>query len=154
MQAICSSASSLRSFNRIFNLRKAYVLIQVDPDPAIDIITLKEEFGSTIASLLRFETESLSEYQKNEMLQAAIGYYCGDLIIIDTEAGFIYDDEYEEVLDLFEFANMQQLELQYFDRLLDQQMSVVYEREITRLPWRSYLPFIGALRDPVGDLEN
>lgn len=137
---------------KFFNLRKSYVLIQVDPDPAIDIIKLKEEFGSTIASLLRFETEFLSEYQKNEMLQSAVGYYRGDLIVIDTEAAFIYDDEYEEVLDLFEFANMQQLELQYFDRLLDQQMSVVYEREITRLPWRAYLPFIGARRDPIGDL--
>lgn len=137
---------------KFFHLRKSYVLIQVDPDPAIDIIKLKEEFGSTIASLLRFETEFLSEYQRNEMLESAIGYYRGDLIIIDTEAAFIYDDEYEEVLDLFEFANMQQLELQYFDRLLDQQMSAVYDREIKTLPLRSYMPFIGALRDPVGDL--
>ena len=75
------------------------------------------------------------------------------MIIIDTEAAFIYDDEYEEVLDLFEFANMQQLELQYFDRVLDQQLNVVYEREIKKLPLLSYLPFIGALKsDPVGDL--
>ena len=102
---------------------------------------------------MRFETETLSEYQKNEILESAIGYYRGDLIIVDTEAAFIYDDEYEEVLDLFEFANMQQLELQYFDRVLDQQLNVVYEREIRKLPLLSYLPFIGALKsDPVGDL--
>ena len=86
--------------------------------PTIDIVKLKEEFmGALLHRLLRFETESLSEYQKNEILESAIGYYRGDLIIIDTEAAFIYDDEYEEVLDLFEFANMQQLELQYFDRV-------------------------------------
>lgn len=138
---------------KFFHLRRSYVLIQVDPEPTIDILKLKEEFGSTIASLLRFETEFLSEYQRNEILDSAIGYYRGDLIIIDTEAAFIYDDEFEEILDLFEFANMQQLELQYFDRLLDQQMSAVYEREIKKLPLRSYLPFIGALKsDPVGDL--
>ena len=29
--------------------------------------------------ILRFETESLSEYQKNEILESAIGYYRGDL---------------------------------------------------------------------------
>ena len=47
---------------------------------------------------------------------------------------------------------MQQLELQYFDRVLDQQLNVVYEREIKKLPLLSYLPFIGALKsDPVGD---
>lgn len=138
---------------KFFHLRKSYVLIQVDPEAAIDLVKLKDEYGSLIASILRFETESLSEYQKNEILESAIGYYRGDLIIIDTEAAFIYDDEYEEVLDLFEFANMQQLELQYFDRVLDQQLNVVYEREIRKLPLVSYLPFIGALTsDPVGDL--
>ncbi len=138
---------------KFFHLRRSYVLIQVDPESTIDIVKLKEEFGSLIASILRFETESLSEHQKNEILESAIGYYRGDLIIIDTEAAFIYDDEYEEVLDLFEFANMQQLELQYFDRVLDQQLNAVYEREIKKLPIGTYLPFIGALKtDPVGDL--
>ncbi len=138
---------------KFFHLRKSYVLIQIDPEQSVDIVKLKEEHGSTIASILRFETESLSEYQKNEILESAIGYYRGDLIIIDTEAAFIYDEEYEEILDLFEFANMQQLELQYFDRVLDQQLNVVYEREIKKLPLLSYLPFIGALKsDPVGDL--
>jgi hypothetical protein len=138
---------------KFFHLRRSYVLIQVDPDPAIDIVTLKETFGSIIASILRFETESLSEYQRNEILESAIGYYRGDLIIVDTEAAFIYDDEYEEILDLFEFANMQQLELQYFDRVLDQQLNVVYEREIRKLPISSYIPFVGALTsDPVSDL--
>ena len=138
---------------KFFHLRRSYVLIQVDPETSIDIVKLKEEYASIIASILRFETEYLSEYQKNEILDSAIGYYRGDLIIVDTEAAFIYDDEYEEVLDLFEFANMQQLELQYFDRVLDAQLNVVYEREIKKLPLISYLPFIGALKsDPVGDL--
>ncbi len=138
---------------KFFHLRRSYVLIQVDPEQAIDIVKLKEVFGSDIASILRFETESLSEYQKNEILESAIGYYRGDLIIIDTEAAFIYDDEYEELLDLFEFANMQQLELQYFDRVLDQQLNTVYETEIRTLPLRSYLPFMGAFKsDPVSDL--
>lgn len=138
---------------KFFHLRKSYVLIQVDPEPQIDIVTLKGEFGSLIASILRFETVTLSEFQKNEILASAIGYYRGDLIIIDTEAAFIYDDEYAEVLDMFEFANLQQLELQYFDRLLDQQLGAVYERQIKKLPFKSYMPFIGVLKsDPVGDL--
>jgi hypothetical protein len=137
---------------KFFHLRKSYVLIQVDPESTIDVVKIKEEFGSIIASILRFEIESLSEYQKNEILDTAIGYYRGDLIIVDTEAAFIYDDEYEELLDLFEFANMQQLELQYFDRLLDQQLNVVYEREIRSLPLRSYLPFMSVKNDPVSDL--
>ena len=31
-------------------------------------------------------------------------------------------------------------------------MSTVYDREIKKLPLKSYLPFVGAVRDPVGDL--
>ena len=42
---------------------------------------------------------------------------------------------------------MQQLELQYFDRVLDQQLNVVYEREIKKLatPFISY-PLSGYLK--------
>jgi hypothetical protein len=138
---------------KFFHLRRRYVVVQVDPENVIDVVSLKAEYASLIASILRFETETLSEYQKNEILDSAIGYYRGDLIIIDTEAAFMYDDEYQELVDLFEFANMQQLELQYFDRILDQQLNSVYERKIAVLPLKAYLPFIGTLQnDPVGDL--
>jgi hypothetical protein len=141
---------------RFFHLRRSYVVIQVDPQHATDttdIVELKEKYGSFIASMLRFEAETLSEYQKNEILDNALGYYRGDLIVIDTEASFVYDDEYDDILDLFEFANMQQLELHYFDKVLDQQLNTVYEREVRTAPWKSYLPFIGAaLNDPVGEL--
>ncbi len=138
---------------RFFHLRSAYVIIQVNQQPNITVAQLKEKFGGIIASLLRFETETLSETQKNAILESAIGYYRGDLIIIDTDSAFVYDDEYEEILDLFEFANIQQLELQYYDRLLDRQLNVVYHREAKGLPFKAYLPFVGTLmRDPVSDL--
>lgn len=139
---------------RFFHLRSAYVVIQVDQDPQkITATQLQEKYGSIICSLLRFETETLSETQKNAILESAIGYYRGDLIIIDTNSAFVYDDEYEEILDLFEFANIQQLELQYYDRILDRQLNVVYHREVEGLPVKAYLPFVGTwMRDPVSDL--
>lgn len=140
---------------RFFHLRSSYVLIQVDPRPDTTVLNLKEQLGSGIASLLRFETESLSEFQINDILEGAIGYYRGDLLIIDTEAAFLYDDDYDEMLDLFEFANLQHLELQYYDRLLDQQLTAVYEREVKKLPWSTYLPLIGTLKtDTVSELGN
>lgn len=139
---------------RFFQLRTTYMVIQLNQEPEhLDPVNLKDEYGSIIASMLRFETESLSEHKKNEILAPATGYYRGDLTIIDTEAAFIYDDEYEDILPLFEFANIQQLELQYFDRFLDEQLNVVYNRQVTRLPFKAYLPFIGALiNNPVDDL--
>lgn len=152
--------SKIKSFikqARFFHLRTSYVVIQVDQQQPsnVSVIELKEKYSGTVASLLRFETESLSEFQKNAILESATGYYRGDLIIIDTEAAFVYDEDYAAILDLFEYANIQQLELQYYDRSLDQHLNVVYQREVWTLPLTAYLPFISMwLKDPIGDLDR
>ncbi len=138
---------------KFFHLRTSYVLIQMDPVLGIGTEKLKTEHGSMLASTLRFETVRLSEYLKNEILESSVGYYRGNLIVIDTEAAIIYDEEYEDILDLFEFANIQQLELQYFDRTLDKQLNTVYERDIQGIPYSSFLPFVGGIRkDPIAAL--
>ncbi|MBS1986997.1 hypothetical protein JST99_03630 [Candidatus Dependentiae bacterium] len=141
-----------------FQTQSTYLIIQVDTtDTSIDTTILKERYGSVIASALRFETEMLSEYQKNEIIESATGYFRGDFIIIDTEAAFIYDAEFDEVRDLFEYANIQHLELRYFDRVLDHQMNLIYEDALHKIPLRSYLPFIGTLSsnqvDELGKLK-
>lgn len=141
--------------SRFFHLRTSYMVVQVDPVPEIDVIQLKEEYGNLIVSILRFETETLSEYQKNDILATAIGYYRGDLIIIDAYSAFVYDDGYEDFLDIFEFANIQNLEMQYFDKLLDQKLQQAYQSPIKKLTFKSYLPLIGLLKnDPVSELGN
>lgn len=140
---------------KFFHLRTAYTMIQVDGNDALggDTLNLKKYFADELASLVRFEDEKLSEYQKKDILEGAIGYYRGDLIIIDNDATFLYDDEYQDLLDLFEFANVQQLELRYFDRLLDQQLNSIYERKVGKLPIQSYIPFIGNfMNDPIVEL--
>jgi len=139
---------------KFFQTRSSYIMIQVDPQPKkINPTQLQEQYGNIIASTLRFETEALAEYQKNTLLDSAIGYFRGDLVIVDTDVAFVYDDEYEEILDLFEFANIQQLELCFFDRLLNQQLNVIYEGEVSRLPLRAYLPFFGTITsDPIAQL--
>lgn len=139
-----------------FNTRSSYVLIQVDPQPnLLDMVKLKDSYGGVIASTIRFETETLSENQKNEILASAIGYFRGDLIVIDTEAAFVYDDEYQDILDFFEFANIQHLELRYFDRTLEQQLNYIYEGKVRKVPLKAYFPFIGTLsKGPVDELDK
>lgn len=135
---------------RFFHTQSHYALIQVNQQKEVTVSALKKQLGSVIASTLRFETETLSEYQRNTILESTLGYFRGDLMVIDTDASFVYDDEYEEVLDLFEFANIQQLELRFFDRVLDQQLNRIYEGEIRAPHFRAYIPFIGPARgDPV-----
>ena len=138
--------------SKFFHLRTSYPVIQIDPEENTTTQKLKEEYGPQIASLLRFEKQSLSEHQKDEILNSAIGYFKGDLIVIDTEAALVCDPEYEDILDLFEFANMQQLELRYFDKVLNQQLNQIYERKIGPLSFKSYLPFIGTHSDGMLDL--
>ncbi len=137
---------------KLFDVRSSYIAIQIDPQPnQITVTELQDQYGSIIASTLRFETETLSEEQKNEILESAIGYFRGDLIIVDTDVAFVYDDEFHEISDFFEFANIQQLELRYFDWFLDSQLNRIYEEGSQKLPLKSYLPFIGTLTsDPVG----
>jgi hypothetical protein len=141
---------------KFFQTAASYVIIQADPQPtALDLTQLQKEYGTTIASTLRFETEILSEAQKNDILDSAIGYFRGSLIVIDIDAAFVYEEEYDDIIDLFEFANIQQLELRFFDRLLDHQINSLYERTETRLSWGAYLPLVGAFfSDPVGQLKK
>ena len=142
--------------SHFFHTRSSYVLIQVDPQQnLLDMVKLKDSYGGVIASTIRFETETLSENQKNEILASAIGYFRGDLIVIDTEAAFIYDDEYQDILDFFEFANIQHLELRYFDRILEQQLNYIYEGRVRKVPLTAYFPFIGTLsKGPVDDMDK
>lgn len=140
---------------KFFQTRSSYSIIQVDQEPnKISVADLQKQFGSTIASLVRFETETLSEYQKNETLDSAIGYYRGDLVIVGSDVTFIYDDEYHELLAFAEFANLQQLELHYFDRLLDEKLNKIYETGgAQKIPLLAYFPFLDRMTaDPVAIL--
>lgn len=139
---------------KFFHLRTSYTVIQVNTDEVtLDGMHLQKEYGSVIASMVNFVEENLSEYQKEYILKNATGYYRGDMIIIDREAAFVYDKEYEKIIDLFEFVNIHQLELKYYDKVLDRQLNVIYDRKVGSLPLQSYLPFIGSrINDPVGEL--
>ncbi len=140
---------------KFFQTRSSYNIIQVNPEPKkLDLAQLQKNFGTLIASTIRFETETLSEYQRNEILDSAIGYYRGNLVIVDRDTTFIYDDDYDDLLSFIEFANLQQLELQYFDRLLDQKLNAIYEGGGSqRIPLLAYFPFLdGLTSDPVAIL--
>lgn len=141
---------------KFFHGHNEYVLIQMADLPGgLDLATVKQEYGYELASLIRFETENLSQHVRDEILSDAFSYYHKDLIIIDTQAAILCDDEYDEVIDLFDFANVQHLELQVFDRLLDTKLNIAYEHDRKSPPLQAYLPFIGVMvSDPVGELSR
>ncbi len=151
-ERVCKLIAPYVKQPHFFNLHTDYTVIAVDFDAQLDTREFKELYGATIASLLRFETETLSDYQKQDILETAIGYYRGDLIIIDSEAAFVYDEDYAALLDLFEFSNIQYLELMCFDQVLAKRLNQLYERKGTLIQKRQYIPVIGLPRNPVADL--
>ena len=141
--------------HKSFHHRTSYLIIHIDPQPEIlDSALLSQTYGPIIASSLRFETTTISDFQIEDILQSTTGYYRQDLVIIDTEAAFVYDDECYELLDFFEFALIQQLELQYFDKLLDTKLDEVYEHALQPRSFYNYLPFVGMVYDPLGELSK
>lgn len=140
---------------RFYNLHRSYALIQLETKPDLSPYEFKEKYAHEIASILRFEIENLSEYKKNEILEGAFGYYRGDLLIIDCNSALTYDSEYQDILDIFEYANMRHMELQCFDRSLDKQLNFSYERQTHKIPLKSYFPIIGMFQfDPIEELAK
>ncbi len=139
-----------------YNLANSYFAVQVNPTTvAMQSGEFQEKYAGKIASLLRLETKTLSEYQKEEILASIHGYYGQDFIIIDQEGAFVYDDEYFEQMEFFESTNVQLLELQYFDRLLDEKLNVFYKQAYFKIPFSSYIPLLGRkLESPISRLAK
>ncbi|MCF7900283.1 hypothetical protein K9K77_02120 [Candidatus Babeliales bacterium] len=140
---------------KFFHKKNHYLVIQIDPKESLkDSKKLREQYGALIASTLRFEKTTLSEQQVEDILESATGYYREDLVVIDTEAAFVYDKSPEELFDFFELALIQQVELQYFDDLLDNKLDAVYQNTLEKPSWRNCLPFIGTMYDAIGELSK
>ena len=126
-----------------YNIRNSYFAVQVNPEQRYENpAEFKELYAPKIASLLRLETQTLSAYQRDEILSSATGYYGEDLIIIDSEAAFIYDHEYFEALEFIEAAMIEHLELEYFDRVLDKRLRHHYLHEVLTVPLLAYIPLV------------
>jgi hypothetical protein len=133
---------------QLFQMKERYSAVQITPIDGLTPEYFKEAFGSKIASLLRYEKESLSDYQQEAVLASSSAYYGQDMVIIDGEAAFIYDDEYYEVLEFLEFVNIQRLELKNFDRVLDAQLNKFYSGDSSyELSWQSYIPMVKGKED-------
>ncbi|MFH0898832.1 MAG: hypothetical protein V1855_04600, partial [bacterium] len=63
--------------------------------------------------------------------------------------------EYFEPLEFFESANLEKLELQYFDWLVDQKLTQFYEGGGYNVPWKAYVPLITERLDlPISRLAS
>jgi hypothetical protein len=82
-----------------------------------------------IAQVVRGETATLSEGERQEILQSRISYYPSDLAVIGWNAAFIYDTPAgaETAIQLLQYANSQLLEFRHYDELLTKELENVYD---------------------------
>lgn len=131
-----------------YNLRAEYYAVQVNTfQETLEPHEFKAKYGSHIASMLRLEVENLSEFQEEDILDSVTGYYGKDMVVIDAEGAFVFDDEYYEIIEFFELANVQRLELQCFDKILDHELNLLHKDEKYKLSLVSYMPVIGTSLD-------
>jgi len=82
-----------------------------------------------IAQVVRGETATLAESERQEILQSRISYYPTDLAVIGWNAAFIYDTPSgaETAIQLLQYANSQLLEFRHYDELLTRELESVYD---------------------------
>jgi hypothetical protein len=85
--------------------------------------------GARIAQVVRGETITLSDGERDEILQSRISYYQTDLAVIGWNSAFIYDTTAgaETAIELLEYANSQLLEFRHYDELLTEELEGVYD---------------------------
>jgi hypothetical protein len=85
--------------------------------------------GDHIAQIVRGETCTLSEGERQEILQSRISYYPNDLAVIGWNAAFIYDTPSgaETAIQLLQYANSQLLEFRHYDEFLTRELEQVYD---------------------------
>jgi hypothetical protein len=84
---------------------------------------------NNIAQVVRGEMATLSEGERQEILQSRISYYPSDLAVIGWNAAFIYDTTVgaETAIQLLQYANSQLLEFRHYDDLLTTELEKVYD---------------------------
>src|SRR5579871_3261556 len=100
---------------------------EIDGSPSADelLATSRDQ----IAQVVRGETATLSEGERQEILQSRISYYPGDLAVIGWNAAFIYDTAAgaETAIQLLQYANSQLLEFRHYDELMTRELENVYD---------------------------
>ena len=83
---------------------------------------LLAEGGEALARIIRTEELETDARILADTLRNPLSYSARDLILIDWNAAFIHDTDETDALNVLEFANIQLLELRFFDALLDQRI--------------------------------
>jgi hypothetical protein len=102
---------------------------EIDGFPSATANDLLAAQPNAVAQIVRGETCTLSDGERQEILQSRISYYPSDLAVIGWNAAFIYDTAAgaETAIQLLQYANSQLLEFRHYDELLTTELENVYD---------------------------
>ncbi|OPY37522.1 MAG: hypothetical protein A4E35_01438 [Methanoregula sp. PtaU1.Bin051] len=96
-------------------------------DYTIYVTGRRDESFDPVPLLLNDRT-AIAPSTRQDILANTLSYTPDDLAVISWDAAFLCDVEYPaDIIDLLEFANVQVLELRYYDRELTRQMEKMYD---------------------------
>jgi hypothetical protein len=107
---------------------------------------------STLAQVLRFETQALSSEQQEEALSQRVAYFQNDLVLVDWNAALIYDRDYWDAANVLELLNVELLEARCIDAELDKR--IMEYQEPLRKPAEGFLPFRTPYRKTIQELAE
>ncbi len=103
----------------------------IDPDFYEDysvFVTDKTDPALDPVILLIGERINVCSQMREEILKNSLQYTTDDLVVLSYDGAFICDPASpNDVIDLIEFANVQVLELRYYDRELARQIEKMYD---------------------------
>jgi hypothetical protein len=113
-------------------LQEDYFIFHVREIDGFSSVTANDLLATqpnAIAQIVRGETCTLSDGERQEILQSRISYYPSDLAVIGWNAAFIYDTAAgaETAIQLLQYANSQLLEFRHYDELLTTELENVYD---------------------------
>jgi len=81
-----------------------------------------------LAALLSGESRPLSDQEADELTRQSFSYLVDDLVVLTWDRAFIFEPRSDsDVIDIIEVANAQLLEMRYYDELLDDELSTMYD---------------------------
>ena len=113
---------------------------------------LLAQHRSTLAQVLRFESQPLSREQQEDALAQRIAYFQNDLVLVDWNAAVIYDRDYVDAANVLELLNVELLEARYVDAELDKR--IIEYQGLVRKPMGWSLPFRTPYRKTIQELAE
>jgi hypothetical protein len=105
-----------------------YYVVQVSRfEPDADAPALLGTHRDLLARIVHCEPQALSPSETDEVLRTAVTYQPRDLVVTDWNVALVFDEEWEDALDVLELLNVQLLELRFLDTMLDRRIGALYE---------------------------